>query len=111
MEVFSKYFRRLLQNNAPHIFSNGGRNADPHGNYQLLVNEMQKLRADADQAQKIAESINTPEGDLFREFDLSTFIAHFQLDPFATAMLAAACRLGGSADMKAKGAYCFVRDL
>jgi CCR4-NOT transcription complex subunit 1 len=104
MEVFSKYFRRLLQNNAPHIFSGAGRNADPHGNYQLLADEMQKLRTDPDQAQKIAESINTPEGDLFREFDLPTFIAHFHLDSFATAMLAAACKSGGSANMKAKGA-------
>lgn len=103
MEVFSKYFRRLLQNNAPHIFPNGGRTADAHGNYQLLVNEMQKLRTDPDQAQKIAESINTPEGDLFREFDLSTFVSHFQLDSFAAAMLAASCRLCGSGDLKAKG--------
>jgi CCR4-NOT transcription complex subunit 1 len=103
MEVFSKYFRRLLQNNAPHIFANGGRSADAHGNYQLLVNEMQKLRTDPEQAQKIAESINTPEGDLFREFDLSTFVSHFQLDPFATAMLAASCRLCGSADLRSKG--------
>jgi CCR4-NOT transcription complex subunit 1 len=109
MEVFSKYFRRLLQNNASYIFSNGGRSSDPHGNYQLLANEMQKLRTDIDQAQKIADSINTPEGDLFREFDLSTFISHFQLDPFATAMLAGACKSGGTADMKAKGRFCCVR--
>ncbi|KAF2687332.1 Not1-domain-containing protein [Lentithecium fluviatile CBS 122367] len=104
MEVFSKYFRRLLQNNAPHIFHNDPRSTDPHGNYQLLVKEMEKLRTDTDQAQKIAESINTPEGDLFREFDLSTFISHFNLDSFAAAMLAAACKPGSTADMKAKEA-------
>lgn len=103
MEVFSKYFRRLLQNNASQIFSTGARNADPNGSYQLLVTEMQKLRTEPEQALKIAKSINSTEGDLFRDFDLSTFISHFHLDPFAKAMLAAACKSGSNADLKAKG--------
>jgi CCR4-NOT transcription complex subunit 1 len=103
MEVFSKYFRRLLQNNAPHIFSTGGRSIEPNGNYQLLVTEMHKLQTDPEQALKIAESINSPEGDLFRDFDLSTFIAHFQLDVFSQAMLAAACKLGNNTELRARG--------
>lgn len=103
MEVFSKYFRRLLQNNAAHIFSAGGRSADPNGNYQILVTEMQKLRTEPEQALKIAESLNSPEGDLFRDFDLSTFISHFQLDIFSQAMLAAACKLGSNAELKTRG--------
>lgn len=103
MEVFSKYFRRLLQNNAPHIFSTGGRSIEPNGNYQLLVTEMHKLQTDPDQALKIAESLNSPEGDLFRDFDLSTFIAHFQLDLSSQAMLAAACKLGNNAELRARG--------
>ena len=103
MEVFTKYFRRLLQNNAAHIFAAGGRSADPNGNYQILVTEMQKLRTDPEQATKIAESLNSPEGDLFREFDLAAFIAHFQLDVFSQAMLAAACKLGSNAELKQRG--------
>lgn len=103
MEVFSKYFRRLLQNNAGQVFSTGARNADPNGSYQILATEVQKLRTDADQSLKIAESISSPEGDLFREFDLATFIAHFQLDPFATAMLATACKSGNNLELRAKG--------
>ncbi|KAF2133367.1 Not1-domain-containing protein [Dothidotthia symphoricarpi CBS 119687] len=92
MEVFSKYFRRVLQNNAAHVFGSGGRNTDANGSYQILVGEMQKLRKEPEQADKIAESISSSEGDLFRDFDLSTFVSHFQLDPIAKTMLALACR-------------------
>ncbi|KAH9871666.1 hypothetical protein J1614_005921 [Plenodomus biglobosus] len=99
MEVFSKYFRRVLQNNAPTIFGTGSRNADPNGSYQILVTEMQKLRNEPEQADKIAESISSSEGDLFRDFDLSTFVAHFKLDPIAKTMLALACR---KTDLRAK---------
>jgi CCR4-NOT transcription complex subunit 1 len=92
MEVFSKYFRRLLQNNAAQVFGSGGRNTDPNGSYQMLVTEIQKLRKDPEQADKIADSISSSEGDLFRDFDLSTFISHFKLDTLAKIMLALACR-------------------
>ncbi|KAL6711206.1 CCR4-NOT core subunit cdc39 [Coniothyrium glycines] len=92
MEVFAKYFRRVLQNNAAHIFGTGSRNADPNGSYQILMTEMQKLKKDVEQADKIAESISSSEGDLFRDFDLATFVAHFKLDPIARTMLALACR-------------------
>lgn len=100
MEVFSKYFRRLLQNNAAQVFGTGARNTDPNGSYQILVTEVQKLRKEAEQADKIAESISSNEGDLFRDFDLAKFVAHFKLDPLATAMLALACR---KTDLRQKG--------
>ena len=104
MEVFSKYFRRLLQNNASQVFSTpGGRTADANGSYQILVAEVQKLRKDPDQAAKIAESIDTTEGDMFRDFDLSTFTSHFQLDPISRTALALACRSANKADLRTKG--------
>ncbi|CAO2648002.1 Nn.00g089240.m01.CDS01 [Neocucurbitaria sp. VM-36] len=92
MEVFSKYFRRVLQNNAAQVFGTGTRSADANGSYQILVTEVQKLRKEPEQADKIAESISSNEGDLFRDFDLSTFVSHFKLDPVAKTMLALACR-------------------
>lgn len=100
MEVFSKYFRRLVQNNAGQVFGSGGRNADPNGSYQMLVTEMHKLRKEPEQADKIAESISSSEGDLFRDFDLSTFIAHFKLDTLAKVMLTLGCR---RTDLRQKG--------
>ena len=92
MEVFSKYFRRVLQNNAATIFGTGARNAEPNGSYQMLLTEVHKIRKDPEQADKIAESIGSSEGDLFRDFDLATFISHFKLDSIAKTMLALACR-------------------
>ncbi|KAH3917603.1 hypothetical protein HBI56_110010 [Parastagonospora nodorum] len=92
MEVFSKYFRRLVQNNAAHVFGAGARNADPNGSYQILATEMQKLRKEPEQADKIAESISSSEGDLFRDFDLAAFISHFNLDALAKSMLALSSR-------------------
>lgn len=100
MEVFSKYFRRVLQNNAAHVFGTAGRNTDPNGSYQILVAEVQKLRKDPEQADKVAESISSSEGDLFRDFDLSTFVSHFQMDPISRAMLTLACR---RTDLRPKG--------
>ncbi|CAN9179420.1 unnamed protein product [Alternaria alternata] len=92
MEVFSKYFRRVLQNNAATIFGTGARNADSNGSYQILLTEVHKIRKEPEQADKIAESISSSEGDLFRDFDLQAFISHFKLDSVAKTMLALACR-------------------
>lgn len=56
MEVFPQFFRRLLQNNASAIFPSSGRqDTATAGNYQLLVQEMQKITVEAQQASKIAE--------------------------------------------------------
>ncbi|KAI0584436.1 ccr4-not transcription complex subunit protein [Pyrenophora tritici-repentis] len=93
MEVFSKYFRRVLQNNAATIFGTATRSPDPpNGSYQILLSEVHKIRQDPEQADKIAESISSSEGDLFRDFDLATFLSHFKLDLISKTMLALACR-------------------
>jgi CCR4-NOT transcription complex subunit 1 len=102
MEVFSKYFRRVLQNNAATIFGTGARNADPNGSYQILLAEVQKIRKEPEQADKIAESISSSEGDLFRDFGLAAFISHFKLDAVAKTMLALACR---KTDLRTKGEH------
>ena len=104
MEVFAKYFRRLLVGNAPQIFPGIGRNVENPGNYQLLVQEMLKITQDPEQAQKISETIDASEGDNFRDFDLSTFMDHFKLDPLAKTLLALAFKQGSKADLRTKGA-------
>lgn len=103
MEVFSKYFRRLLVGNSPQIFSGINRNVENPGNYQLLVQEMEKITQDPEQAPKIAEIIDTSEGDIFRDFDLSTFMDHFRLDPLAKTLLASAFLHVSKPDLKTKG--------
>lgn len=109
MEVFTQYFRRLLQSNAPHIFPTSARPSDnASGTYQLLVNEMQKLTIDPDQAAKIAESLDTTDGDLFKDFDLFTFMDHFRLDPIAKMALALACSTASKPDLRTKGTLAYL---
>lgn len=103
MEVFSKYFRRLLAGNSPQIFPGINKVVENAGNYPLLVQEMQKVSQDLDQAQKIAETIDTSEGDIFRDFDLSTFLDHFKLDAIVKVSLALAFKFANKSDLRAKG--------
>ncbi|KAJ6011198.1 CCR4-Not complex component C-terminal [Penicillium sp. IBT 35674x] len=102
MEVFSKYFRRLLTGNAPQIFPGVNKSVENAGNYQLLVQEMQKVSSDIEQSQKIAETVDTSEGDIFRDFDLSTFLDHFRLDPIVKVALALAFKMTNKSDLRAK---------
>lgn len=104
MEVFTQYFRRLLQSNASQIFHSNARSADgAGGTYQLLVNEMQKLTVDPDQAPKVAESLDTTDGDLFRDFDLSAFMDHFKVNTIGKTALALSCKTVSRQDLKTKG--------
>jgi CCR4-NOT transcription complex subunit 1 len=103
MEVFSKYFRRLLTGNSPQIFPGANKAVENTGNYPLLMQEMQKVSQDLDQAQKIAETIDSSEGDVFRDFDLSTFLDHFKLDPLAKVSLVLAFKTASKSDLRAKG--------
>ena len=105
MEVFTQYFRRLLQSNASQIFLPSARPSDgAGGTYQLLATEMQKLNTDVEQAQKVAESLDsTADGDLFKDFNLAAFVDHFRLNPIARTLLAATCKSAQKADLKAKG--------
>lgn len=103
MEVFSKYFTRLVAGNAPQIFPGLNRQVSNPGNYHILVGEMRKIAHDVDQATKIAESVESGTEDIFREFDLSTFMEHFKLDALEKTLLALAFKLGSRPDLKTKG--------
>ncbi|KAL2127631.1 hypothetical protein VTI74DRAFT_10380 [Chaetomium olivicolor] len=102
MDVFTRYFARLVAANAPQIFPGLNRPVANPGNHHLLVAEMRKLSRDFSQARKIAESIETGSEDIFRDFDLSTFMEHFQLDAFQKTVLALAFKLGPRTDLKTK---------
>ncbi|KAL5338684.1 CCR4-Not complex component, Not1-domain-containing protein [Aspergillus crustosus] len=102
MEVFSKYFRRLLTGNAPQIFPGLNKSVENAGNYPLLVQEMQKVSQDIEQAQKIAETVDASEGDIFRDFDLSTFLDHFKLDPIVKVALALTFKTANKSDLRVK---------
>lgn len=103
MEVFSKYFTRLVAGNAPQIFPGLNRPSANPGNYHILVQEMRKIVTEPNQATKIAESVETGTEDIFRDFDLSTFMEHFKLDALEKTLLALAFKLGSRSDLKTKG--------
>lgn len=103
MEVYSKYFRRLVSGNATQIFSDA-KEID-NGSYPILQEEMQKVLRDASQAPRIAETLDTSEGDVFKDFDLVKFIEHFRLDPIAECLLAAAFRSSNRQDLRQKGSF------
>lgn len=103
MDVFTKYFARLVAANASQIFPGLNRPVANPGNYHLLAAEMKKLSREFPQARKIAESIETGTEDIFRDFDLSGFMEHFQLDALEKTLLALAFKLGTRTDLKTKG--------
>jgi CCR4-NOT transcription complex subunit 1 len=103
MDVFTRYFARLVAANATQIFPSPNRPVTNPGNHHLLVAEMRKLSRDFSQARKIAESVETGTEDIFRDFDLSTFMEHFNLDALEKTVLALAFKLGSRMDLKTKG--------
>jgi CCR4-NOT transcription complex subunit 1 len=105
MEVYAKYFRRLLSGNAPQIFPGINRNVENPGNYPLLVEEVQKASRDIYQAQKVAEIIDTYDGADLRDFDLGTFVSHFKLDPVSQTIFVAAFAQVTKQDLRAKGTH------
>lgn len=105
MDVYSKYFTRLVASNASQIFPgfNGRGVGVTNSNYRILSNEMSPISHQVDQASKIAESIESGTEDIFRDFDLSTFMEHFKLDALEKTLLALAFKLGSRPDLKTKG--------
>lgn len=105
MEVFATYFRRLLQSNAPTIFPSSARPpaVDTAAQYKLLADEMAKISREPHQAERIAQSLDTSESEFFRDFDLSTFIDHFRLNPIAKVALVLPLRSASKPDLRSKG--------
>jgi len=102
MDVFPKFFRRAVVANAEHIFNS---NPTQLGSYDLLLKYVQKMRTDAEEADNVAQSIDTTEGDLFKNFDVSRFMDHFKLDPVAKTMLALSLKVASKPDLRSKGKY------
>ncbi|OLN96011.1 General negative regulator of transcription subunit 1 [Colletotrichum chlorophyti] len=101
MEVFGKYFGRLVAAHAAHIF-HGQPRPGANGNFHLLLQEMKKISQDPSQANMIAEAIEAGTEDVFRDFDMSTFMEAFKLDALEKTLLALAFKMGSRPDLKTK---------
>lgn len=103
MDAFLKYFRQLVHLNSQRIFS-----TPPSGKkfptLPIISDEMRKLERDTEQALKIAESLDTSEGDPFSDFDLNAFLNHFEASVPARLSLALAVKSKcKKEDLKVKG--------
>jgi CCR4-NOT transcription complex subunit 1 len=107
MDVFTKYFRRILQQNAGIVFPSNGKVVEKNTipTYKLLSEELNKLAGLPDQAEKIAASLDTTEGDLFRDLDLAALTEHFKLESLARLSLALALHDASRADVRSKGQF------
>ena len=105
MEVFAKYFRRLLATNATQIWSPARGAGEPHPTYPILVEEVKKISADPLQAGRIVESVDfgDVDRDNYKDFDLSTFMDHFKMDSLAKVTLASAFKRSSRSDLRTKG--------
>lgn len=61
-----------------------------------------------DQASKIAESLDTSEGEVFKDFDLVRFLDHFDLNPVIQMSLLLACQYVMKQDLKLKGTFAII---
>lgn len=104
MEVFSSTFRKVVRQNASRLFGTDT-GSEPATSYIYLETEMQKIRQDPEQAKKIADALDTSEGEPFRDFDVSTFMERFKLDPVSKSMLALALKTTSKSDLKTKGGW------
>lgn len=110
MEVYVKFFTTLVATCAPQIFPNLNRPVSAVGtqnHYQLLQEEMRKISTHVEHATKISESIEAGTEDIFRDFDLSTFMEHFKLNALDKTILALAFKLGNRPDLKTKGTWSY----
>lgn len=105
MEVFQKYFSRLVVSNAATIFPGVNRPAATSGSYSVLVAEVRKIAQDVGHAAKIAESIQTANEDIFRDFDLSTFMEHFKMNALEKTILALAFKIHTRPALRTKGTW------
>ena len=107
MDVFITFFRRLLQINASAIYPSAARassGVDNAAQYRLLTEELAKVARDPQQVDRIAQSLDTNESELFRDFDLSSFIEHFRLNPIIKVALVLPLRNAIKPDLRSKGA-------
>jgi hypothetical protein len=102
MDVALYTLRKLIKQHASRIFSSDNA-PDTAGSWTVLANEVEAIRTKPDQAKKIADAIDLNEGEPFRDFDLSTFMERFKLDPVAKCMLALALKNATKTDLKTKG--------
>lgn len=103
MEVYHKFIRRLVSSHAQTIFSPIGKPPDPQSSYRILNQHIKALANSPESARtKFAECISASDNDVFRDFDLATFMRHFDLDALERSILALGFKSSNKADLRSK---------
>lgn len=69
----------------------------------MLVSEIKKITKDSLQATRIVESIENGDSEVFKDFDLSTFMEHFNMNAVEKITLASAFKKSSKSDLRTKG--------
>lgn len=104
MEVFHKFFRRLVTSHAHTIFSPISKQPDNPSSYRLLAQHVKEIaNSPEDSKAKFADCITSSDNDPFRDFDLHVFMRHFDLDGLERTILALGFASSPRVDLSSKG--------
>lgn len=111
MEVYTKLIRRLIQGNSAIVFptksNDSHKSTENPPNYRLLQEEIQRATEDTDHARNIAEAIGGSDSDGFKDFDLVSFMKHFNMDALSRSIFALGFKNSPKGDLRTKG-ECFL---
>lgn len=103
MEVYHKFLRRLVTSHANTIFSPISKPPDNPSEYRLLVQHVKELASSPEDSQtKFADCISSSDNGVFRDFDLTVFMRHFDLDGLERTILSLGFKSSTRAELRSK---------
>jgi len=104
MEVYHKFFRRLVASHSNTIFSPISKQPDNPSEYRLLIQHVKALANSPEEAKvKFADCIGSLDNQIFHDFDLSVFMRHFDLDGLERSILALGFESSAKPELQSKG--------
>lgn len=112
MEINQKVMRKIIMNNYSYIMSSSSSRSfenSPSTSHRMLGEQIKELASlPQDVKEKFVDVITpvAPDGEVFRDFDVPTFLNHFGLDALQKCVLAVGFKSNLRADLRNKGREC-----
>lgn len=109
MDIKQKAMRKIIMNNYSYIMSSSSSRSfenSPSSSHRLLgeqIKELASLPQDVEGTFIDVITPVTPDGEVFRDFDVSTFFNHFSLDALQKCVLAVGLKSNPRPDLRNKG--------
>lgn len=109
MEINQKVMRKIITNNYTYIMSSSSSRSfenSPSSSHRILAEGIKELASLPHEVKdKFVDVITpvTPDGEVFRDFDVSMFFSHFGLDSLQKCVLAVGLKSSPRADLRNKG--------